>query len=102
MVRSDLPAAALPDQNRQIAEAATNQDAYSAFRAALKRAANDERNGPGPESVAKVLWRIVNTAKPPLRYTTGPTVQRAAVWLKRMAPYAAVEYGMGKYYGLGR
>jgi NAD(P)-dependent dehydrogenase (short-subunit alcohol dehydrogenase family) len=87
-------------QNRQIAEAATNQDTYPAFLAALKRTAHDEQNGPAPESVARLLWRVVNTPSPQLRYTTGPVSQRAAVWLKRLMPYAVVEYGMRRYYGL--
>jgi hypothetical protein len=39
-------------------------------------------------------------AEGPAGYTVGPVAQRAAVWLKRLMPYAVVEYGMRRYYGL--
>jgi hypothetical protein len=87
-------------QNRMVAKAATSQHVYASFPSALKRTAADEQNGPGPEVVAKLLWRVVNNQNPRLRYTVGPTAQRAAVWMKRLLPNAVLEYGMRKYYGL--
>jgi NAD(P)-dependent dehydrogenase (short-subunit alcohol dehydrogenase family) len=87
-------------KNRRVAEAAADQHAYSPLAASLKRAADDEQHGPGPEGVARLLWRIVNTPTPRLRYTAGPAIQRAAVFMKRLLPYALMEYGMRKYYGL--
>ncbi len=86
--------------NRTLAEAALNQDVYHSFAAALKRTADDEQYGPEPDGVARLLWRIVNTPNPRLRYTVGPAIQRAAVWMKRLLPYAVMEYGMRRYYGL--
>lgn len=78
-------------------------DAYSqSFQAALARTAHDEQSGPGPEQVARLLYRIVNTRDPRLRYTIGPATQRAAVWLKRFLPYSVTEYSMRSYFGLGR
>ncbi len=74
-------------QNRSLAEAAT---------------ADDEQHGPGPDGVARLLWRIVNTQHPRLRYTVGPATQRAAVLMKRLLPYAVMEAGMRWYYGLDR
>jgi NAD(P)-dependent dehydrogenase (short-subunit alcohol dehydrogenase family) len=77
-------------------------DAYSqSFQAALARTAHDEHTGPGPEQVARLLYRIVNTRDPRLRYTIGPATQRAAVWLKRLLPYSLTEYSMRTYFGLG-
>jgi NAD(P)-dependent dehydrogenase (short-subunit alcohol dehydrogenase family) len=77
-------------------------DAYSrSFQAALARTAHDEQSGPGPEQVARLLYRIVNTRNPRLRYTIGPATQRAAVWLKRFLPYSITEYSMRSYFGLG-
>ncbi len=87
-------------QNRRLAEAATNQQVYRSLAAALKRTADDEQHGPGPDGVARLLWRIVNTPNPRLRYTVGPAIQRAAVFMKRLLPYAVLEYGMRRYYGL--
>jgi len=87
-------------QNRQFTE--MSSDAYrQSFEAALARTAHDEQSGPGPEQVARLLYRIVNRRNPRLRYTIGPVAQRAAVWLKRLAPNSILEYGMRTYYGLG-
>jgi NAD(P)-dependent dehydrogenase (short-subunit alcohol dehydrogenase family) len=78
-------------------------DAYGeSFQAALARTAHDEQSGPGPEQVARLLYRIVNTSNPRLRYTIGPAQQRAAVWLKRLLPYSVTEYSMRTYFGLGK
>jgi NAD(P)-dependent dehydrogenase (short-subunit alcohol dehydrogenase family) len=87
-------------QHRTIAVDASARNEYPAFSAAVKRMALDEQSGPGPESVARLLEKIINTPHPRLRYTTGPAVQRAAVFLKRLMPYAALEYGMRCYYRL--
>ncbi len=78
-------------------------EAYQeSFQAALARTAHDEQSGPGPEQVARLLYRIVNTRDPRLRYTIGPAQQRAAVWLKRLLPYSITEYSMRTYFGLGK
>jgi len=87
--------------NRMVTADASTIGTYASFHAALKRTASDEQNGPGPEGVARLLYRIVNsTSNPRLRYTVGPALQRAAVWLKRLMPNAVLEYGMRQYYGL--
>lgn len=65
---------------------------------AIARTAADEQAGVAPEAVARLLYRIVNRPNPRLRYTVGPAPQRAAVWLKRLMPYAIVEKVMGLYY----
>jgi NAD(P)-dependent dehydrogenase (short-subunit alcohol dehydrogenase family) len=87
-------------QNRRVAEAATDQHVYGSLATALKRTAEDEQHGPGPEGVARLVWRVVNTPAPRLRQTAGPSIQRAAVWMKRLLPYAVMEHGMRWYYGL--
>ena len=86
--------------NRRPAAATVDQQVYRSFAAALKRTSDDEQNGPGPEGVAHLLWRVVNSTNPRLRYTVGPATQRAAVWMKRFLPNAVVEAGMRSYYGL--
>jgi NAD(P)-dependent dehydrogenase (short-subunit alcohol dehydrogenase family) len=65
---------------------------------AIARTATDEQAGNAPEAVARLLCRIVNRPHPRLRYTVGPAPQRAAIWLKRLTPYAVVEKIMGRYY----
>jgi NAD(P)-dependent dehydrogenase (short-subunit alcohol dehydrogenase family) len=88
--------------NRQFIKNPGSTDPYGpSFEAALARTAHDEQGGPGPEQIARLLYRIVNQRNPRLRYTIGPVPQRAAVWLKRLLPYSILEYGMRTYYGLG-
>ncbi len=87
-------------QNRERVNAWSSTSAYRSFDAALKQTATDEQNGPGPETVARLVTRVVHARNPRLRYTVGPPVQRLAVWMKRLLPNAVVEYGMRKYYGL--
>jgi NAD(P)-dependent dehydrogenase (short-subunit alcohol dehydrogenase family) len=87
-------------QNRT--EMSGGTDAYDpSCRAALARTAHDEQSGPGPEHIARLLYRIVNKRNPRLRYTIGPIPQRAAVWLKRLLPYSVTEFGIRSYFGLG-
>jgi NAD(P)-dependent dehydrogenase (short-subunit alcohol dehydrogenase family) len=87
-------------QNRTLS---TVPDAYhTSFAAAVARTAHDEQNGPTPERIAKLLSRIITKRNPRLRYTVGPASQRAAVWLKRLAPYSLVEYSIRDHFGLDR
>jgi len=65
---------------------------------AIARTAADEQAGAAPEAAARLLYRIINRPHPRLRYTVGPAPQRAAVWLKRLMPYAVVETVMDFYY----
>jgi hypothetical protein len=60
--------------------------------------AADERRGADPAATARLLFRIVNHSRPRLRYTVGPAPERAAVWLKRLMPYAVIEKLMDFYY----
>ncbi len=68
------------------------------FSRAISRMEKDEQNGPDPAGIAKLIGRIVETPNPRLRYTIGPAAERAAIWLKRLAPAAAVEKAMASYY----
>jgi NAD(P)-dependent dehydrogenase (short-subunit alcohol dehydrogenase family) len=89
-------------ENRQFTEISGAAEAYSpSFEAALLKTAHDEQSGPGPERIARLLYRIVNQQRPRLRYVIGPAPQRAVVWLKRLLPYSVVEYTMRSYYSLG-
>jgi NAD(P)-dependent dehydrogenase (short-subunit alcohol dehydrogenase family) len=86
-------------KNRRLTEMST--EAYRAsFAVAMAKTEHDEQSGPGPEQIARLLHRIVNTRNPRMRYTIGPLMQRAAVWLKRLAPNSLSEYSMRTYYGI--
>ncbi|MDP9055143.1 MAG: SDR family oxidoreductase [Acidobacteriota bacterium] len=89
---------ALTARRQMTAESQTNPAYRERFRMAAARMAQDEQNGPAPEAVARLLHKIVNNPRPRLRYTVGPVPERAAVWLKRLAPYSMVEKAMRFYY----
>jgi NAD(P)-dependent dehydrogenase (short-subunit alcohol dehydrogenase family) len=68
------------------------------FERAVGRMAADEQRGPLPDEIARLVHRAICAENPPLRYTVGPRSQRAAVWLKRLAPYRVVERVVADYY----
>lgn len=86
------------DRRRMALASAPGSVYHRASERAIARMASDEQNGQSPGSIARLLHRIVNTDQPRLRYTAGPGSQRAAVWLKRLAPYSLVEKIMLAYY----
>jgi NAD(P)-dependent dehydrogenase (short-subunit alcohol dehydrogenase family) len=85
--------------SRRFTEASSGNSAYRGqFDRAIQRMASDERGGPTPDSVARLVHKVINTANPRLRYTVGQKAQRAAVLLKRVAPYSIMEKIMKRYY----
>jgi NAD(P)-dependent dehydrogenase (short-subunit alcohol dehydrogenase family) len=85
--------------NRRLTAGSQSNPAYRVrFERAVARMAADEQGGPGPESVARLVHRVINHRRPRLRYTVGPAPERAAIWLKRLLPYAAIERIMRVYY----
>lgn len=88
-------------QARSFTAASAMNPAYRAnFDRAVNRMAADEQGGPAPDRIARLVLRVINTRNPRLRYTAGPTLQRAAIWLKRLFPYALIETILKVYYGL--
>lgn len=86
-------------QKRRWAKGAQEGSAYAdRSQKAVARMAADEQAGPGPEGIARLLHELTNDPRPRLRYTAGPAAQRAAVWFKRMLPYAAIEKIMRDHY----
>ena len=65
---------------------------------AVARMTEDEQEGGEPEATARLVCRVLSLRRPRLRYTVGPTSERAAVWLKRLMPYAMVEKAMNFHY----
>lgn len=70
------------------------------FRAIVDTYAREEREGVAAELVAARIARIIAHPRPRPRYAVGKLEQTAAVWLKRMLPARAFEWGIARYYGL--
>jgi NAD(P)-dependent dehydrogenase (short-subunit alcohol dehydrogenase family) len=86
-------------ENRRPTSASQENPAYrNRYQRAVARMAADERSGPAPEAVARMMHRIIQLKKPRLRYTVGPVAERAAPFLKRALPYAVVETLIDRYY----
>jgi NAD(P)-dependent dehydrogenase (short-subunit alcohol dehydrogenase family) len=86
-------------ENRRATAGSQDNPAYrDRFERAVARMAADERAGSRPEATARLVYRVINRARPRLRYTVGPAPERAAVWLKRLMPYAVIERVMDAYY----
>ena len=62
----------LTDNRRATAAARENPAYRDRYERAVARMAADERGGPAPEAVARLVRRIVELKKPRLRYTAGP------------------------------
>jgi NAD(P)-dependent dehydrogenase (short-subunit alcohol dehydrogenase family) len=86
-------------KNRTLTRASGSGSPYhAAMSRAVEQMARDEQGGPGAAGVARVVLKVLESRRPRLRYTTGPLIQRAAVFLKRAAPYAVIERAMKIYY----
>lgn len=87
-------------KNRAFTAASSNLAYRANLDRAVDRMASDEQGGPPPDHIARLVFRVISTRNPRLRYSTGPTVQRTAIWLKRLFPYALTEMIVRTYYGL--
>lgn len=86
-------------ENRRLTDESSDNSPYrDRFQRAVARMAADEQSNPGPERIARLVHKIATTANLRFRYTIGPGSQRAAVLLKRIAPYSIVESLMKRYY----
>jgi NAD(P)-dependent dehydrogenase (short-subunit alcohol dehydrogenase family) len=65
---------------------------------ALAVAGHDEQHGVPPESVARLLGRILRLRHPRLRYRAGSLFQKVAVSAKCFLPEALFEWAVRKYY----
>lgn len=81
--------------NRRSLKSTTYADAA---KRAIACMAQEEQAGPDPINVARLVHRILMARNPRLRYTCGPLSQRAAVWLKRLTPFALVERIIADHY----
>jgi NAD(P)-dependent dehydrogenase (short-subunit alcohol dehydrogenase family) len=59
---------------------------------------HDETHGATPESVARLVDRIVRLRSPRLRYAVGPFSETVALALKRVSPARLFERGVAAYY----
>ncbi len=67
---------------------------------AIRTMERDERNGANPSDVAKVVERLLNSAKPPRRLMVGKRNERVGAVAKRLMPFRLFEKSARKSLGL--
>ena len=88
------------DRRVRIRGASASSAYAESFERALQIAENDERKGQSPESIARLIDRILSMRSPRARYTIGPVAQRLAVRLKSLLPSRLFEKALAMYYRL--
>lgn len=84
---------------RQITSSAEENAAYVVqMRKTLAVMEAEERGGPTPEPVARLVVRILNTDAPRVRYVVGPLAEKLAAGLKRVLPSKWFERMLMTYY----
>lgn len=84
--------------SRRVSRDSASQ-AYTARQAkALEVMEHDETHGATPESVGRLVHRILTNRSPALRYAVGPASETLALALKRLAPSRLFEWGIARYY----
>jgi len=87
-------------RNRAQTAAAPHSVYAATFRQSLAVMEEDERRGPPPEQVARLLEYIIKHPSPRLRYTVGSPGQRSGALLKRLLPGRLFEWLMMSTYKL--
>lgn len=86
---------------RRIAEGAAKNDAYrEAFARFQAQQEKDEAGAPTPESLARLVERILADPNPRLRYSAGMLGQRVVIPLKRWLPQSLFEWTLIRVLGL--
>jgi NAD(P)-dependent dehydrogenase (short-subunit alcohol dehydrogenase family) len=86
-------------QHRKKAGRSTQGSAYTdTFQKVLRIVESAERNAPTPESIARLINKILHMNSPRLRYTIGKPSQRIAVPLKKILPSRLFEFLMASFF----
>jgi NAD(P)-dependent dehydrogenase (short-subunit alcohol dehydrogenase family) len=62
---------------------------------------HDETHGATPEVVGRLVYRIITSRSPGVRYTVGPVSEKLALILKRLLPSRLLMWAIAKYYEVG-
>lgn len=84
---------------RQFAQSSKVDSAYSGeFAKALGIIEYEEIHGHSPESVARVVRKIMRKSSPRVRYCVGSPLQKSSIWLKKVLPSKVFEWIIMKFY----
>ena len=75
-----------------MASGSADDDAYAgAVAKAVGIMERDEINGAAPESVADVVYRVLQARRPPRRVSVGKAAERVGLVAKRLLPFRVFE-----------
>ena len=84
---------------RQFAQESKIDSPYAIeFAKAMEIIEYEEMHGYSPESVARVVRKIMKKSSPRLRYCIGSPIQKSSVWLKKILPTKLFEWILMKFY----
>lgn len=84
--------------NRMMVKGANKESVYyNKFLKSVNTMIKDEKNGPGPETVARVVLKVINRKNPPVRIAVGMSY-KIIVLLKRIIPDKLLHYILSKMY----
>ncbi len=87
-------------QNRKIVELPQDSVYQSAISGLIKTVGEQMEKAPEPLPVAELIFRIINTSSPRLRYRTGSFIEKLSVVLKTLLPGRLFEKMMMSFYKL--
>lgn len=88
--------------SRRFSKAASKQSAYyNSFLKTVSVFEKDELNGCEPELIGRLIYKIVRSKKPKLRYPVGMFFQKVIVFVKKLLPERFFE-GLIVFYYMGR
>ena len=98
MIEPGDMATGFTDNRKYVAAAAEGKSLYGKkFEKAVNAMVESERKGPAPETLIKLVDKILNSNNPPIRVTVGASYKLVA-FLKRVLPSKTVEFILEKMY----
>jgi short-subunit dehydrogenase len=98
MIEPGDMATGFTDNRKYVAAAADGKSLYGQkFTKAVNAMIESERKGPAPETLIKLVDKMLNAKNPPIRVTVGASYKFVAV-LKRILPSKTVEFILEKMY----
>jgi len=87
-------------ENQIVADLSPDSPYYKGLQTMRQASDQNMANAPGPNLVANMILKIVNTASPRLRYRVGNTLEKASISLKALLPSRLFERIFLSVYGL--
>lgn len=89
-------------ENQKVADLSPDSPYHNGLQTMRQASDQNMANAPGPQLVANMIAKIINTGKPRLRYRVGNTLEKASIPLNALLPSRMFERIFLKVYGLDK